>query len=269
MIRRGGPGGEALRLEAESKAALARAATTADPAAAKVELESALAKAGDAELAAAYTYLQRVVGIIAVALPAAVVVGHGVLGEGDEWVRGSISSYYYTHMGNVFVGALCALAVFFLSYHYRPLPSFRLDSRLSKLACAAAVGVAVFPTSGRGASDEVPALERLVSGLHLGSAGLLFVLLGVLAYFRFTLTGPAGPMTPEKQKRNRLYRACGTIIFVAIALIIVSLRVNEPKEWHAFFWLETVCVEAFGVSWLVKGGFLGILADKQPQPVSP
>jgi hypothetical protein len=41
----------------------------------------------------------------------------------------------------------------------------------------------------------------------------------------------------------------------------------DPPDWlHAFFWLETTCVVAFGVSWLVKGGFLGILADPKPVP---
>ena len=41
---------------------------------------------------------------------------------------------------------------------------------------------------------------------------------------------------------------------------------TRRNRLHAFFWLETICVVAFGISWLVKGGFLGILADKSPTP---
>jgi hypothetical protein len=261
MIKGAGPGSESQRLAADSQACFERAEAADDPAVAAIEFAEGLSKAGDAELAAAYTYLQRAVGVIAVGLPATLVLGHRVL-SGDGWLRGSISGYYYTHMGNVFVGSLCALAVFFLSYNYRPIRSFELDNVLSRFASVAAIGVAVFPTAGRAVAASGG--ERLVSTLHLLCAGALFGLLGVFAHFRFTKTGPSGVMTPEKRRRNRLYRVCGTLIFASIALVGVSNLVKPPSSWHALFWLETICVEAFGVSWLVKGGFLGLLVDKQP-----
>ena len=114
-----------------------------DPEAKAEALEQAQALAGESELAAAYTYLQRVVGILAVALPFVFAVGHMAF-DGVE-LEGSTSAYYYTRMGGVFVGVRCALAVFFLAHNYRPLPGFRLDSILSNVACVAAVGVALFP----------------------------------------------------------------------------------------------------------------------------
>ena len=261
IIKSGGPGAESERLAEESEAAFDRAGQAPDPTTAAIEFAEGVARAGDAELAAAYTYLQRAVGVIAVSLPMTLAVGHLVLGGDEPGLRGSISAYYYTHMGNVFVGALCALAVFFLSYNYRPIRSFGTDSLLSKFASLAAVGVAVFPT----ADDAVFANggEKLVSTLHLVCAGALFGLLGVFAHFRFTLTSPTGIVTPEKRRRNQLYRVCGTLIFMCMALVLVSNVVKPPPTWHTLFWLETVCVEAFGVSWLVKGGFLGIFADKR------
>ena len=259
VIKSGGPGSEAERQAAASAAAFERAQAAPDPAVAAAELAEGMARAGDAELAAAYTYLQRAVGVIAVSLPATLALGHLVLGGDEPGLRGSISAYYYTHMGNVFVGALCALAVFFLSYNYRPIRSFETDNLLSTAASLAAAGVALFPT----ADDAVFAStgERLVSTLHLGCAGVLFGLLGVFALFRFTMTG-SGAITPEKRRRNRLYRVCGTLIFASMALVVVSNIVKPPSSWHTLFWLETICVEAFGISWLVKGGFLGILVDK-------
>lgn len=260
IIKSGGPGAESERLAEESEAAFERAGHAPDRATAAAEFAEGVARARDAELAAAYTYLQRAVGVIAVSLPMTLAVGHLVLGGEEPGLRGSISAYYYTHMGNVFVGALCALAVFFLSYNYRPIRSFGTDSVLSKCASLAAVGVAVFPT----ADDAVFASsgEKLVSTLHLVCAGALFGLLGVFASFRFTLTSPDGTVTPEKRRRNQLYRVCGTLIFACMALVLVSNVVKPPPSWHTLFWLETVCVEAFGISWLVKGGFLGILADE-------
>ena len=162
-------------------------------------------------------------------------------------------------MGNVFVGILAALAVFFLSYNYRPLRDFELDSVLSKCASLVAAGVAVFPTASTVVNDSSGA--RWVSRLHLVCAGGLFVLLGVFARFRFTKTG-SGAITPEKRRRNRVYRICGSLILASIGLIVLlqSNAINPPDGWHMFFWLETICVEAFGFSWLVKGGIGGFMA---------
>ena len=55
------------------------------------------------------------------------------------------------------------------------------------------------------------------------------------------------------------------IIVVAMASVPVSNWLDPPEWLHAFFWLETICVVAFGISWLIKGGLWGILADK-PTP---
>jgi hypothetical protein len=69
-------------------------------------------------------------------------------------------------------------------------------------------------------------------------------------------------MSAQKRRRNRVYTVCGWIIVAAIVLVIVSNIVDPPSGWNTLYWLETVAVVAFGVSWLVKGEFLGILADR-------
>jgi hypothetical protein len=51
------------------------------------------------------------------------------------------------------------------------------------------------------------------------------------------------------------------VIVAALVLIAVAEAVQPPHSWHSLFWLESVAVVAFGCSWLVKGGFLGLLAD--------
>jgi hypothetical protein len=232
-----------------------------DPGQEAAALAEAQQLAGLSALADAYQYLQQVVGIIAVLLPPVVALGN--LAFGGE-MKGSISAYYYTRMGNVFVGALCALAVFFLSYNYKPLPGFGLDHLLARFASAAAVGVALFPT----ASDAAHASggEKMVAAIHLACACTLFVLLAFFSLFLFTKSDASRPMSDQKRRRNVVYRTCGVIMAVAIVLVVVSNLVKPPASLHSLFWLETTAVVAFGVSWLVKGGFLGILADP-PSPV--
>jgi Protein of unknown function (DUF998) len=219
-------------------------------------LEQAQELAGESALAAAYTLLQKIVGVIAVLLPFVLVIGNKAL-TGDE-LESSISAYYHTPMGAVFVGVLWALAVFFASYNYKPLPGFNLDNKLSWAAGIAAVGVALFPTTSVAPSQS----EQVVGRVHLTFAGLLFALLAVFALFLFPRS--SGAMTPEKRRRNALYRTCGGVMVAAMLLMFPSNL--APDSLHAFFWLETICVVMFGISWLVKGGFWGILADKKPAP---
>lgn len=256
---------ESGRLDQKSVAAFRAAEASGDPNVRAERLEAAQAYAGDSALAAAYTYLQRAVGVIAVLLPLTVAVGSFLLDGKD--LKGSISSYYYTPMGNVFVGSLCALAVFFLSYNYRPLPTFELDNTLSQLASVAALGVAFFPTTSEKATAS--GSENVVAVVHLLCAGALFFLLAIFSLFLFTKTDGAETMTAAKKRRNLLYRTCGGIMVASILLVMVSNLVKPPSSWHALFWLETIMVIAFGVSWLVKGGFLGILADPNPTASGP
>ncbi len=256
---------EAGRLAVMSTAAFHAARDVrADPAQTAETLAAAQELAGLSALAAAYQYLQQVVGIIAVLLPPVVAIGNFAFG-GE--MKGSISAYYYTRMGNVFVGSLCALAVFFLSYNYRPLPGFELDHLLARFASAAAVGVALFPTTSDAATASGG--EKVVAVVHLACACTLFVLLAFFSLFLFTKSDGSRPMSDLKRRRNLVYRTCGVIIAAAIALVVVSNLVKPPSSLHALFWLETAAVMAFGVSWLVKGGFLGILADPpKPEPAA-
>jgi hypothetical protein len=228
---------------------------------------------GAQALAHAYSYLQTVVGVIAVALPFVVPIGDRVL-DGQP-IRGSISAYYYGRTGNYFVGSLCALGVFFLSYDYRPRPDRKWDNRLSNAAFLMAVGVALLPTPSDGSYATGGA--KTIGFLHLACAGLLFGLLAVFSLYQFTKSaednkpgvttrdkllrllrtkpGALAAMSPRKRLRNKIYRVCGWIIVACIVMILMS----NALDWGLLFWLESTAVVAFGISWLVKGGAL--LAD--------
>ncbi len=245
-------------LARQSERVFSQAAEAADPAQRGELLHRARHLAGHDALADAYGYLQKAVGLIAVTLPFAVAIGHEVL-PGRGGMKGSISAYYYTHMGNYFVGSLFALGVFFLSYNYKPLPGYRVDYVLSNVASAMAIGVALFPTSSDGAKAHGGA--AVVAAVHLVFAGILFALLGVFSYFLFTKSGDA-PKTPRKIVRNRVYRTCGITIFASLVVIAITEIVKPPRGWHALFWLESLSVVAFGVSWLVKGEL--VLGEPKP-----
>jgi hypothetical protein len=217
-------------------------------------IEAPLGHAAEDALSAAYAYLQIWIGLVAFTMPIVLVLGNWALGGSTQ---GSISAYYYTKVGAWFIGSQFVLGVFFLSYNYRPLPRYKWDNIWSNVACVAMIIVAVIPTKQPGTEGSFG------STCHLVAAGLVFVLLAYFAFFRFTMSKEGATITSKKRQRNVLYRVCGGIIAVAIVLLLLgAVAIDEPKSWHAVLVLESIAIFAFGVSWLVKGGFLGILADR-------
>lgn len=82
-------------------------------------------------------------------------------------------------MRDVFVGSLCAIAVFLISYRGPQ----RVDDIAGKLACAFAIGVALFPTAP---DADSTAPQELAGRLHDLFAALFFL---TLAYFSLVLRG--------------------------------------------------------------------------------
>ena len=84
-----------------------------------------------------------------------------------------------------------------------------------------------------------------------------------IAYFSLVLfvKSDQKEMKQPKRARNHVYRICGTMILVAIALIAVEALLPEGTQkalsvYRPIFWLEAIAVVTFGFSWLVKGGTL-------------
>jgi hypothetical protein len=159
-------------------------------------------------------------------------------------------------MGDVFVGTMCAIGVFLVSY--RGLEN--QDDVAGNLACVFAVGLALFPTAREGAEG----IEAFVGKLHFIFAAAFFLTLVYFSLRLFTKTNPDLTPTPRKLARNRVYRTCGWVMLVCIVLIAALKLAPGTDTWvtrtKAVFWLESAAVVAFGVSWLVKGE--AILGDK-------
>ncbi|MBY8874219.1 hypothetical protein K7640_20530 [Micromonospora sp. PLK6-60] len=191
------------------------------------------------------------VGVLGIALPFLVIAGDAVR-AGRLVLLDSISAYYHTDGRDVFVGSMCAIGVFLICYRYA-----RIDDVLSTVAGALSIVVALLPAATAGADGT----DRLIGRLHQLAAAALFLLLAAFC-FLFAHTGPSRPrVTAEKPGRDPLYRGCGVVILVAVALALASNALPPATQdaVRPLLWCEIVAVLAFGVAWLAKGQ--AIIAD--------
>lgn len=106
--------------------------------------------------------------------------------------------------------------------------------------------------------------------IHIAAAATLFASLGYVSIHFFTQTDSPQPGT-KKRHRNTIYRVCGFAIWAALALyglfcaaqklVPLAVWVRALEHWHLLFVVETVCLWAFGLSWLVKGDGVRRLSD--------
>lgn len=202
-----------------------------------------------------YLTLRKAIGLLGTALPFVLSLGAFLLFK--TGIQASMSSYYHTGMRDVFVGTLCAIGVFMISYRGYE----RQDDVAGDLACVFAVGVALFPTTLRG--DLIPL--DIIGKLHLAFAALFFLTLAYFSLRLFTKTDPTKTPTPQKLQRNKVYRACGYTLLASVVLIgLLTFLPSEIKQalspYHPVYWLESLGVFAFGISWLTKGE--AMLGDK-------
>ena len=206
----------------------------------------------DTRRAISYLELRQWLGAIGTLLPFVLVLGHAflraVLLGPPAWrgwdLQDSMSSYYYTDMQNLFVGALCAIGAFLLSYKGES----RKDARAGTIAGLCAIGAGLFPIQ----PPHGP--MTIIAGLHLGFAGVLYL---TLAYFGIALFPVTDGETSQRAgDRSRLYLICGWTILACIVLIAIFqlpfLRAHAGL-YRPGFWLESLATVAFGVSWLTKG----------------
>lgn len=195
------------------------------------------------QLIISYFTLRKTIGFLAFLLAPALVFGSFILDE-TRYIQVSMSAYYYTGVRNLLVGVICGISLFLFCYHgYK-----WYDSLLSKLAGLFALGIAFFPTSPTNDKTDI------ISILHYVTSGIFLVILAFMSFFLFTKS--SGTMTSKKKQRNKVYRVCGVVILVSVALIPVAGLDGiweKVKFLKPTFTLETIALVAFGISWLTKG----------------
>ena len=234
--------------------------------------------------------MRKGVGWLAVLLPVLTGVGYCVFGAQRGGFLDSISESYYTLMRDVFVGTLCMEAFFLVAY--RGYNAF--EDRLFNVLGGLCVVIAVFSMNSKegapgGDPDPMPGCYHaiqvtptcvlllnnrvamshyeLFGWVHIGAAAVLFVALGYVSYCLFTRTEPGATPTPQKLRRDGIDRACGLAIWMSLATYSVLALAKVLESWPLLFFAETICLLAFGLSWLVKGDGVYGLSDR-PEPAA-
>lgn len=208
-------------------------------------------------LVMSYLLMRLLIGVIAVLLPVVLILVNWAIGHGFQ---PSLSGYYYTPMRNIFVGSLCAMGIFLVSYYGYD----RSDRLITDGAGLCVILVSLFPTTP---GYEPTSGQVVIGDFHLGFALVTFVLLSVMA-FRFAKREPTPPGLSLWQRvkyafgftsqgdslrprwATALYRVCGAVILICVALIYPLAN----TETYSLLVLETIMLVSFGISWFVKGG---------------
>ncbi len=174
-------------------------------------------------------------------------------------VMPSMSQYYFTVMGDVFVGVLFILATFFFSYKGYD----KTDNFISNILALLAFMVALFPAYVSSENlihcNFFEEKNSKINGMiHNIAAAVFFLLLAYNSFFQFTKTNKL-EMSKSKIFRNKIFKTAGVIILFCLVLMAIYSFTKKPSEflksWNPIYSLEFVALQAFAISWLVKSGY--------------
>jgi len=178
-----------------------------------------------ADLVLSYTRVRTALGILGMSLPLILVLG-GLLDQprvdaATGEIEPTISDFYHTTYRDIFVGTLCAIGVFLISYrgYGRDKGDWINDDWLATTAGVGAFGVAFFPNEGGG--DAVVSMTQRLIGtdltpvLHYLSALVFFSSLAAFCFVKFARTCSMG--------RRHIYKACGWGIIAALVLTAIAV----------------------------------------------
>ena len=200
----------------------------------------------DKQLLVSYFTLRRLVGLLAVSFPIALMIW-GALSKDGIVIRSSMSDYYNSGARDFFVGVLFSMAVFLVTYkgYGREVGQRITDNLAGNVAGIAALGVAFFPTGS-------PDWRNTAHGI---SAFVLILALAWFCFFLFTI--PRDSDDEKKKKRNFWYRVCGGIILGCVAAAAINhvyrMTTGDPGVTNLIFYVEWIALWAFGASWFIKG----------------
>lgn len=209
------------------------------------------------DLVFSYLTLRNLIGFSGMLLPLILVLATAK-GETDKLIEPSISDYYYTNNGDVLVVLLSVLGVFLVTYNGYNW----VEKTLTTLAAICGIGVAFSPTATSSASSSTIHIANetvpMVLGIerHFVFAGLFFISLAIISLVYFPKSNALEEkISTQKKKRNLTFLICGWIMIICVVLL-AAYFITKPAALSnipVIFILETVAIEAFGLSWITKG----------------
>jgi hypothetical protein len=164
----------------------------------------------------------------------------------------SISGYYHTPLGDVFVGALVTTGTFLFLYKIFT----KLENWLLNFAGISAILVALLPCAvpdgGRPAEFTFPVWHAIFATITFVSIGLTAILCA---------TGTVGLLPEGKRKIFRIfYRTIGVLMIALPGLV----GLFDAFGWVNLFWVESAGLWVFSAYWIVKTIEFGITgAERQ------
>lgn len=209
------------------------------------------------DMVLSYHRVRTALGVVGLLLPVVLIV-LSLLAEGK--IHTSFSDFFHSLMRDVYVGGLCAIGVFLVSYrgYRRASGEWLSDDLIATVAGISAFLVAFFPNQHPG--GEVETVAQLAVGmqfspvLHYVAALTFFLCLSLFCYVKFPKTAKPG--------RRRIYIWSGHMIWVAGLSIIATsyFKQNGTPAQSDFvvrnnliFWAEAMGVWVFAIAWLTKG----------------
>ena len=191
------------------------------------------------------------VGLLGLLMPVLLIAGDKLVLAYSPSTRGSLSAYYHSGMRDIFVGTLCVIGLFLITYRVNEKG---WDNGLTVVAGLAAIGVALFPTWTDHDQPLTPWQERLgeatAANIHLTAAALFSLSLAVMSLRFAHRDGERG-----HARFALAHRVCGVVMLLSVAaLVLLKIRgVDDLGDYTVLLEVEIVCTLAFGVSWLLKG----------------
>ena len=223
------------------------------------------------DLVLSFLAVRRAIGILGFFLPLALWLWS--VTQPTIGILPTMSDYFYSPVGVIFVGTLTATAVFLWSYEgYRKMEDEMVsDLLLARIASLGALGTAWIPTEAPYPIGQCPGADTapvvcsfaqqlltpgVASLLHVACAAAFFGAMAVISLVKFTR---GDTDSTEKRACNSIYRICGWTIIACLAVIGAIKVITDsatPLPYAPVFWLEVVASLAIAVSWTVKGDAL-------------
>jgi len=240
-------------------------------------MNQSVVSAPDAAQLISATALRRWIGVLGITLPWSLYVGYRCFNVSFD-APSSISHYYYTNMGTYFTAILSVVTIYLYAYR-----GYNLHDRIvTNFAAICASLVVFFPAN----MQQCNACSCFVANIlflpdnsvrntiHYVAAILLFASFAYIALILFvkTDTTNASIVSKQKQQRNFIFKVCGyTIIVSMVSIYVFTETTLQYRSWvrdlHLnTFLFEAIALQAFGISWLIKGKTF--FADK-PQSNQP